>query len=69
MNSLSINVQGFGDPNKRRWVRDLCNTHKVNFLALQETKLVHVDLWMLRQVWGNTHFDFASMSARGMSGG
>nr|GEY36777.1 RNA-directed DNA polymerase, eukaryota, reverse transcriptase zinc-binding domain protein [Tanacetum cinerariifolium] len=27
------------------------------------------DLWILRQVWGNTHFDFASMSSRGLSGG
>ncbi|GJR21605.1 RNA-directed DNA polymerase, eukaryota, reverse transcriptase zinc-binding domain protein [Tanacetum coccineum] len=34
-----------------------------------ETKVLHVDLWMLRQVWGNSHFDFASTSARGMSGG
>ncbi|GJS05213.1 hypothetical protein Tco_0321721 [Tanacetum coccineum] len=34
--------------------------------ALQKTKMVHVDLWMLRQVWGNTHFDFASMPARGL---
>ncbi|GJY31544.1 RNA-directed DNA polymerase, eukaryota, reverse transcriptase zinc-binding domain protein [Tanacetum coccineum] len=29
----------------------------------------HVDIWMLRQVWGNTHFDFASSSSHGMSGG
>ncbi|GKE35098.1 RNA-directed DNA polymerase, eukaryota [Tanacetum coccineum] len=50
MNALSINVQGFGDLNKRRWVRDLCNIHKVNFLAIQETKMLQVDLWMLRQV-------------------
>ncbi|GJW90508.1 putative RNA-directed DNA polymerase, eukaryota, reverse transcriptase zinc-binding domain protein [Tanacetum coccineum] len=33
-----------------------------------ETKVLHVDLWMLRQVWGNSHFDFASISTRGMSG-
>ncbi|GJT60570.1 putative RNA-directed DNA polymerase, eukaryota, reverse transcriptase zinc-binding domain protein [Tanacetum coccineum] len=52
MNSLSINVQGFGDLNKRRWVHDLCNRHKVNFLALQETKLLHVDLWKIHQTWG-----------------
>ncbi|GKC55339.1 RNA-directed DNA polymerase, eukaryota [Tanacetum coccineum] len=60
---------GFGDLNKRRWVRDLCNSNKVNFLDIQETKMVYVDLWMLRQVWGNNHFDFASKSAMGMSGG
>ncbi|GJS68653.1 RNA-directed DNA polymerase, eukaryota, reverse transcriptase zinc-binding domain protein [Tanacetum coccineum] len=69
MNCLSINVQGFGDLNKRRWVRDLCNLYKVNFLAIQETKMLHVDLWLLRQVCGNSNFDFASSSARGLSGG
>ncbi|GJV09703.1 RNA-directed DNA polymerase, eukaryota [Tanacetum coccineum] len=31
--------------------------------------MLRVDLWMLRQVWGNSHFDFASTSARGKSGG
>ncbi|PWA56941.1 RNA-directed DNA polymerase, eukaryota [Artemisia annua] len=31
--------------------------------------MLHVDMWMTGQVWGNTHFDFASTSARGMSGG
>ncbi|GKA69987.1 putative RNA-directed DNA polymerase, eukaryota, reverse transcriptase zinc-binding domain protein [Tanacetum coccineum] len=41
----------------------------VNFLALHETKMLQVDLWMLRQVWGNSYFNFASTSARGMSGG
>ncbi|GJX49067.1 RNA-directed DNA polymerase, eukaryota, reverse transcriptase zinc-binding domain protein [Tanacetum coccineum] len=34
-----------------------------------ETKMLQVDLWMLRQIWGNVHFDFASSSARGLSGG
>nr|GEX53455.1 RNA-directed DNA polymerase, eukaryota, reverse transcriptase zinc-binding domain protein [Tanacetum cinerariifolium] len=62
-------IIGFGDLNKRRWVRDLCNLYKVNFLAIQETKMLHVDLWLLRQAWGNSNFDFASFSARGFSGG
>ncbi|GJU27390.1 putative RNA-directed DNA polymerase, eukaryota, reverse transcriptase zinc-binding domain protein [Tanacetum coccineum] len=34
----------------------------------KETKMIHVDMWMLRQVWGNSHFNFASLSARGLSG-
>ncbi|GKB57250.1 RNA-directed DNA polymerase, eukaryota [Tanacetum coccineum] len=52
-----------------RDVNELCNKHRVNFLALQETKLLYVDLWKIRQIWGNTHFDFASISARGLSRG
>nr|GEV07239.1 hypothetical protein [Tanacetum cinerariifolium] len=32
----------------------------------KETRLVHVDLWMIQQVWGNSHFDFAFMSVRAL---
>ena len=69
MNCISINIQGLGGLKKWRWVRDLCNFHRVNFLAIQESKLSHVELWKLCQLWGNTQFDFAISSARGMSGG
>ncbi|GKB28401.1 putative RNA-directed DNA polymerase, eukaryota, reverse transcriptase zinc-binding domain protein [Tanacetum coccineum] len=31
--------------------------------------MLRVDLWTLRQVWGNSQFDFASTLARGKSGG
>nr|GEW86342.1 hypothetical protein [Tanacetum cinerariifolium] len=33
---------------------------------VNENKILQVDLWMLRQVWGNSHFNFASTSAKGM---
>ena len=69
MNCISINSQGLGDFNKRSWLRDLCHVNNVNFLAIQETKLLQVELWMLRQIWGNVHFDFATTSARGLLGG
>ena len=41
----------------------------MNFLAIQEIKVVQLDLWVVRQVWGNSNFDFATSSARGFSGG
>ena len=69
MNCISINSQGLGDLNKRSWLRDLCHVNNVNFLAIQETKMLQFELWMLRQIWGNVHFDFATTSARGLSGG
>ncbi|GKC35854.1 RNA-directed DNA polymerase, eukaryota, reverse transcriptase zinc-binding domain protein [Tanacetum coccineum] len=34
-----------------------------------ETKMPQIDLWMIRQAWGNTYFDFASTLARGQSSG
>lgn len=69
MNAISINVQGLGDLEKRRWLNKLCFKHNVNFLEIQETKLVHLELWVIRQVWGNIFFDFACSSSRDRFGG
>ncbi|GJV40292.1 RNA-directed DNA polymerase, eukaryota [Tanacetum coccineum] len=54
-------------------VNDLCRLRRLHKLVGPhqplETKMVHVDLWVIRQVWGNTNFDFTSSSSRGRSGG
>nr|GEY72631.1 hypothetical protein [Tanacetum cinerariifolium] len=34
--------------------------------TIKETKMVSVDMWILHQVWGNSQFDFASISSRGV---
>nr|GEV18044.1 RNA-directed DNA polymerase, eukaryota, reverse transcriptase zinc-binding domain protein [Tanacetum cinerariifolium] len=41
----------------------------VNVTSEKETKMVRVDIWILPQVWGNSQFNFASISSRGRSGG
>lgn len=41
--------------------KNLCNIHRVNFLAIQETKCVHFDLWSIRQLWGNEFFFYISL--------
>lgn len=56
MNCLSVNVQGAGSLQKRTWVRKLCIFHKINFLAIQETKMEDVDLATVRSFWGNSSF-------------
>nr|GEY09596.1 hypothetical protein [Tanacetum cinerariifolium] len=38
-------------------------------LTIKESKSTHVELWKLRQIWGNSEFDFVTSPARGMSGG
>ncbi|GKB11683.1 putative RNA-directed DNA polymerase, eukaryota, reverse transcriptase zinc-binding domain protein [Tanacetum coccineum] len=49
--ALGLNMEGcLGDLNKMRWIRDLCHKHMVNFLAIQESKMVKADLCMFRQV-------------------
>jgi exonuclease III len=36
---LSFNIRGLGGRVKRRRIRELVREHKVDFLAIQETKL------------------------------
>ncbi|GJU04032.1 RNA-directed DNA polymerase, eukaryota [Tanacetum coccineum] len=65
---LSVNVQGLGGKEKKQWVRKLCHSNQVNFLSIQETKMVSFDVFVVKAFWGNTSFDFATSSARGRSG-
>nr|GEU82136.1 RNA-directed DNA polymerase, eukaryota [Tanacetum cinerariifolium] len=59
---------GFGGKEKKRWVKELCLTHRVNFLSVQETKLSRPDVVLVKNNWGNMSFDFATCSAQGRSG-
>ncbi|GJZ83465.1 RNA-directed DNA polymerase, eukaryota, reverse transcriptase zinc-binding domain protein [Tanacetum coccineum] len=63
--TLGLNMEGC-ETTFSSLIADNGELYMVNFLALQETKMSHIDLWALRQVWGNTHFDFAFTSARGL---
>ncbi|GJY84363.1 RNA-directed DNA polymerase, eukaryota [Tanacetum coccineum] len=60
---------GLGGKEKKDWVKSLCHSYQVNFLSLQETKMVSLDVFVIRAFWGNIVFDFATSSARGRSGG
>ncbi|XP_071687761.1 uncharacterized protein [Rutidosis leptorrhynchoides] len=54
---------------KRKWVKDLCISLNVQFLAIQESKMSRLHMSRLRTFWGNHNFDFALSLARGYSGG
>ncbi|GJV48321.1 RNA-directed DNA polymerase, eukaryota [Tanacetum coccineum] len=54
---------------KKGWHKKLCHEYSINFLGIQETKMVNMDLLSIRSIWGNSHFDYASSLARGLSGG
>lgn len=69
MNCLSINIQGAGCKNKRSWVRKLCCKHKVNLLAIQETKMEVIDVCIARSFWGNNSFSYVFSPSCGASGG
>nr|GEU56796.1 RNA-directed DNA polymerase, eukaryota [Tanacetum cinerariifolium] len=69
MNCLSLNIQGLTQKAKKDWVKELCIKNKVNFLAIQETKLENMDLWCVKACWGIYAFDFVHSDFVGNSGG
>jgi hypothetical protein len=69
MNVISLNMCGVGAGEKKKKVSQLCNTFKINFLAIQETHVSSVDLGIAKSLWGNYNFDLAFSSSIGRSGG
>ncbi|GJR88484.1 RNA-directed DNA polymerase, eukaryota, reverse transcriptase zinc-binding domain protein [Tanacetum coccineum] len=60
---------GLAQKAKKDWVRELCVKNKVNFLAIQETKMEKIDLFSVRRCWGNFAFDYLHSNSVGNSGG
>ncbi|GJW59932.1 RNA-directed DNA polymerase, eukaryota [Tanacetum coccineum] len=54
---------------KKDWVKELCVKNKVNFLALQETKMENMELFCVKTCWGNMAFDYVHSDSVGNSGG
>nr|GEY99023.1 RNA-directed DNA polymerase, eukaryota [Tanacetum cinerariifolium] len=62
-------AMGLGGVKKKQWVTKLCHSNQVKFLSIRETKMVSLDVFVVKNLWGNMLFDFATSSARGRSGG
>lgn len=43
-------------------------TNNITFLSLQETKIRHLDLFVVRSIWGNITFDFDYGTSKGLYG-
>nr|GFC68669.1 RNA-directed DNA polymerase, eukaryota [Tanacetum cinerariifolium] len=69
MNILSLNIQGLGHKKKKEWVKELNIKHKVNFLALQETKMDRVNRMDVKFIWDNSNYQYVSSDSAGSSGG
>ncbi|GJU01590.1 RNA-directed DNA polymerase, eukaryota [Tanacetum coccineum] len=52
MNFLSLNIQGLAQKAKKDWAKELCVKNKVNFLAIQETKMEEIDLFSVQSAVG-----------------
>nr|GEW91461.1 RNA-directed DNA polymerase, eukaryota [Tanacetum cinerariifolium] len=48
---------------------ELATKHKVNFLSIQETKMEEIDVFSVRNCWGNYSYDFLHSNSVGNSGG
>nr|GFA02437.1 nucleotide-binding alpha-beta plait domain-containing protein [Tanacetum cinerariifolium] len=63
------NEKGLNPKAKKDWVKEICVSHKVNFLTLQETKMEDISLTDVKCCWGNYAFEYVYSPAVGNSGG
>nr|GEY32864.1 putative RNA-directed DNA polymerase, eukaryota, reverse transcriptase zinc-binding domain protein [Tanacetum cinerariifolium] len=60
---------GLGNKSKKEWVKELTNNNKLNFIAIQETKMEKVSHMDVKFMWGNSNYDFVFSESVGNSGG
>jgi exonuclease III len=65
----SYNVRGLGDVVKRKRIRDLIRNNKIDFLAIQETKLEVISENLCYGLWGSCDCDWVFLPSEGRSGG
>jgi hypothetical protein len=66
---MSFNIRGLGGRVKRQRIRDLIRVNKVDFLALQETKMEMVIEKFCHNLWGSADCNWAFWPSEGASGG
>jgi hypothetical protein len=66
---VSLNNRGMGSRVKNKKLKELVGLERVDFLALQETKLEEATYSMCYSLWGNNDCDWVSLPAAGNSGG
>ncbi|GJW40290.1 RNA-directed DNA polymerase, eukaryota [Tanacetum coccineum] len=67
--TMGYNMAGLGNKAKRRWIKELCQKHRINFAFIQETKAESISLLTIKDLWGNQMFDHVVGSSVGCSGG
>jgi hypothetical protein len=65
----SFNIRGLGSRVKRRRIRDIVRDEKIDFLALQETKMEVITDGLVFSLWGNRDCSWIFLPAVGNSGG
>jgi len=55
----TFNVRGLGGVLKRNKLKDLIRQHKIDFLAIQETKMENISTTLCASIWRSDDFDWA----------
>nr|GEY79211.1 glucose-methanol-choline oxidoreductase, FAD/NAD(P)-binding domain protein [Tanacetum cinerariifolium] len=67
--TIGYNMDGPRPKCQKDWVKELCIKNKVNFLAIQETKMESMELCSVKTRWGNFTFYYVHSDSVGNSGG
>ncbi|GKC47775.1 RNA-directed DNA polymerase, eukaryota, partial [Tanacetum coccineum] len=67
--AMGYSMEGLGHKTKKEWIKALAVLHKLNFLAIQETKMTNVSHMDVKFLWGNSNYDYVCSDALGFSGG
>jgi hypothetical protein len=65
----TFNIRGLGGVSKNNKICELVRTHKVDFFAIQETKLEVITPALCYSLWGSEDCDWAFLPSVGNSGG
>nr|GEX80412.1 RNA-directed DNA polymerase, eukaryota, reverse transcriptase zinc-binding domain protein [Tanacetum cinerariifolium] len=60
---------GLGNKTKKEWIKELTTKHKLNLIAIQETKMDKISHMDVKFMWGNSNFDFVCNESLGNSSG
>ncbi|GJR88927.1 RNA-directed DNA polymerase, eukaryota [Tanacetum coccineum] len=68
--AMGYSMEGcLGNKTKKEWVKELTNKNKINFIAIQETKMERVSHMDVKFMWGNSNYDYVCSDSLGNSGG
>ncbi|GJX74901.1 RNA-directed DNA polymerase, eukaryota [Tanacetum coccineum] len=67
--AMGFSMEGLGSKTKKEWIKELCNNHKLSFIAIQETKMEKMSHMDVKFMWGNSNYDFVYSDSLGNSGG
>ena len=66
---LSWNVRGENDRDKRKVIKSVIKSQRVDVICLQETKIKEMNTGLVRSLGVGRHLDWRTVNCRGATGG